>query len=148
MQFKAKKYVRGFSLVELVIAVAIIGILVTVALPAYDGYVRRGKAAEATATLADLRVKMEQYFQDNRTYVGADALVPGPCVPPAGSTKYFTYACVLAPTTYLITATGVTAQGMDAGLFSFSINELNVKSSVFDGVTGGTCWLTSKGGSC
>ena len=72
------KVQKGFTLIELMIVVAIIGILATIALPAYSNYVRSGKATEATSTLASARVQMEQHFQDNRTYVG------GPC-PAAGS---------------------------------------------------------------
>lgn len=137
----------GFTLVELMVVVAIIGILATIALPAYTEFVQRGKAAEATSTLADLRVKMEQYYQDRRTYVGADLLVSGPCSPAPGSVKYFTYACAnLGIDTYDIVATGVPAQNM--GSFDFKINQDNAKSSTFNGHTGATCWLTSKNGSC
>lgn len=137
----------GFTLIELMVVVAIISILATIALPAYTEYVQRGRAAEATSTLADLRVRMEQYYQDNRTYVGANLLVPGPCSPAAGSVKYFTYACDnLDVNTYDIIANGVQAQNM--GNFDFKINQDNAKSSTFDGHTGATCWLTSKNGSC
>ncbi|MFZ3086525.1 MAG: type IV pilin protein [Methylotenera sp.] len=136
----------GFTLIELMIVVAIIGILAGIALPAYTDYVKRGKAAEATSTLADLRVKMEQYFQDNRTYVGADLLVPGPCSPPAGSVKYFTYSCVVGPATYTISAAPAAGQGMSG--FAFGINQANAKTSTFDGTVGATCWLTSKTGTC
>lgn len=143
---RVKSNQLGFTLIELMIVVAIIGILASIALPAYSDYVKRAKAAEATSTLADLRVKMEQYFQDNRTYVGAGALVPGPCAPIVGSVKYFTYACNnLTATTYNIAATGVAAQNM--GNFTFGINQDNAKTSKFDG-TLGACWLTRKSGSC
>lgn len=137
----------GFTLVELMVVVAIIGILASIAVPSYTDYVRRGRAAEATSTLADLRVKMEQYYQDNRTYVGADLLVPGPCSPQVGSVKYFTYACAnVTATTYTISAAPAAGQGMTG--FAFSIDQNNAKTSTFDGTTGATCWLTNKGGAC
>ena len=135
---------KGFTLIELMITVAIIGILAAIAMPQYSDYVKRGKAAEATSNLANLRIKMEQYFQDNRTYVG------GPCAPTTGA-RYFTYACAGGngtATGYTLQATGVTAQGMPSTDFSFSVDQNNAKTSNFDGTAGATCWLTKKGGSC
>ena len=64
---------RGFTLIELMVTVAIIAVLAAIAVPNYRDYVTRGKLVEASAGLSDARVKMEQYFQDNRTY-------PGGCV--------------------------------------------------------------------
>jgi len=132
---------KGFTLVELMIVVAIIGILAAIALPNYTDYVQRGKAAEATSNLANLRVQMEQYYQDNRTYVG------GNCTPAAGAAKYFTYACpVQTATTYTLAAAGVAAEGMTD--FAFSVNENNAKTSTFKGTPGPSCWLTKYGGTC
>jgi type IV pilus assembly protein PilE len=129
---------KGFTLIEIMVVVAIIGILASIALPSYTNYVKKGKAAEATSTLATARVKMEQFFQDNRTYAG------GPCTTLAAG-KYFTYACG-APdaTTYKITATGTS----DMSNFSFDVNQANVKNSTYDGTAGSGCWLTGKGASC
>ena len=131
----------GFTLIELMIVVAVIGILAAIAIPNYSDYIKRGKAAEATSNLATLRVKMEQYFQDNRTYIG------GACSPTSGA-QYFTYTCSAAPTAtaYTLKATGITAEGM--ANFEFTLNQSNVKTSKFDGTVGATCWLTKKGGKC
>jgi type IV pilus assembly protein PilE len=138
---------NGFTLIELMVVVVIVAILAAVALPAYQDYVTRGKIAEATSTLASLRVKMEQSFQDNRTYAG------GPCGPAAGEAKYFTYACNPNPptaTAYTIEATGVAAQGMDG--FKYTINEANVKTTVMSAPSTWTgsasCWVTKKSGQC
>jgi type IV pilus assembly protein PilE len=129
---------KGFTLIEIMIVVAIVGILASIAMPAYTDYVKRGKAAEATSALADARVKMEQYFQDNRTYAG------GPCETlPAGDN--FTYDCGTPDeTTYIITATGT--DGMAD--FSFDVDQANVKNSTYDGYTAAGCWLTKKSTSC
>jgi type IV pilus assembly protein PilE len=138
---------QGFSLMELMITVAIIGILVAVALPSYEAYVARGRIQEATTFLADARIKMEQYFQDNRTYATASIGTSGTTLNTTG-TKYFTYAFGAAPTgtTYSITATGQASQSMSG--YSYSINQANAKSSTVPGTTGTTCWLMKKGDSC
>jgi type IV pilus assembly protein PilE len=135
---------KGFTLIELMIVVAIIGIIASIAIPSYTDYVKKGKAAEATSNLADLRVKMEQCFQDNRDYT--NAACNAFCATPAGS-KYFTYSCtVRTATTYQIAAAPATGQGM-AG-FEYTVNEANTKTSKYDGTTGASCWLTNKSGSC
>ncbi|MGH8742788.1 MAG: type IV pilin protein, partial [Burkholderiales bacterium] len=59
---------NGFTLIELMTVVAVLAILAVIAVPAYNDYVTRGKIPEATSNLADLRVKMEQWYQDNRNY--------------------------------------------------------------------------------
>ncbi len=128
--------VKGFTLIELMIVVAVIGILSAVALPAYNDYVTRGKISEATSGLSDGRVKMEQYFQDNRSYVG------GPC--PAATT-FFTFACdPLTATAYTITATG---KG-NLSTYSYSINQTNTKASNTPWGNSALCWVTKKGGGC
>lgn len=132
---------RGFTLIELMVVVAIIGIISAIAVPSYTNYVKQGKAAEATSNLANLRIQLEQYYQDNRTYVG------GQCAPATGA-KYFTYTCstALSLTGYTLQAAGKASEKM--GNFNFTVDQNNAKTSSFDGSATANCWLTSKGGSC
>lgn len=136
---------NGFSLVELLVVVAIVGILAAVALPSYRDYVMRGKITEATSTLSELRIRAEKFFADNRTYVPT-----APAWTAISGNRYFNYACVTAATSYTCTATGVSAQGMDG--FEYTITESNVRGSTFTGLTGWnnstTCWVTKKGETC
>jgi prepilin-type N-terminal cleavage/methylation domain-containing protein len=135
----------GFTLIELMIVVAIVAILAAVAMPVYTDYVMRGKLSEAHSSLAALRTAAEQYFQDNRTYVGFG------CAATTVTPKYFAYTCpTLQPTTYQIVATGVAGQGM--GGFVLSIDDTNTKQTT--GVASGwtvpatNCWVLRKDGSC
>ena len=134
---------KGFTLIEIMIVVAIIGILASIAIPSYQDYVLKGRAAEAPGILSDLRIKMEQCFQDNRSYATCAAF----CAPTAGAVN-FSYSCTAAPDalTYQIDAAGVAAKGMTN--FAFSIDQNNAKTSTYNGTTGANCWLSSKTGSC
>lgn len=154
MMNTVKRLQKGFTLIEIMIVVAIIGILASIAVPSYKDYVKKGKAAEATATLADLRIRMEQCFQDNRSYATCAAF----CAPTSGAIN-FSYACVAtgplpdpltsitpATLTYRIAAKGLSSKGMSG--FEFSVDQNNAKTSKYDGSAEKSCWLTSKTGSC
>jgi type IV pilus assembly protein PilE len=130
---------QGFSLIEIMIVVAIMGILASIVVPNYQDYIKSGNAAEAPANLANCRVQAEQFYQDNYTYVG---FVCNPT-----DAKFFDYAIdSQTATTYTLKATGKSAQNMDN--FEFTVNQDNTKTSKYDGTTGNSCWLTSSSGSC
>lgn len=133
----------GFTLIEVMITVAILAILAAVALPQYSQYVMRGRITEATSNLSTARVRMEQYFQDNRTYV--NACNAGTVAPPIPSTTSFSFACSgLAADTYTITATGT---GPMAG-FTYTINQANQRGTTSPWGNNSTCWILKKDGSC
>lgn len=138
---------RGFTLIEIMIVVAIVGILVTVAIPAYSSYMVRGKLIDAQSTLTSARVALEQYYQDNRTYVSTTTKV-SPC--PA-ATAYFTYACAPAANSFTITASNVANQGMGAAnSYAYTIDSSNAKATTrFAGATNtAACWISKAGQSC
>ena len=66
---------KGFTLIEVMIVVAIVAVLAAIALPNYADYIKRGKIIEATSALSDLRTRYEQWYLDNRTYVGGCAVI-------------------------------------------------------------------------
>jgi type IV pilus assembly protein PilE len=151
---------QGFTLIELMIVVAIIGILATIALPAYNDYVTRGKIQEATSTLSDLRVKMESSYMDNRMYgTGGVCGITGTVIPVGGKvagTRYFTYSCksdtknATGDQTYTVIADGVATEGMKD--FQLTIDETQTKKTT--GVPAGwtkpatDCWISKRGGQC
>jgi type IV pilus assembly protein PilE len=141
---------NGFTLIEVMIVVAIVGILAAVALPSYTGYVNRGKITEAMAALADYSIKMEQYFQDNRNY-GTSS---GSCPVVVTNSKYFLFTCTVGAATpsnaYTASATSIAgALGSATGDYTFSIDQVNAKStSKFKGAAvTKSCWLI-KGDEC
>jgi type IV pilus assembly protein PilE len=144
---KFQRRLRGFTLIELMVTVAVVSILAAIAMPSYGNYVRRSKVTEATSSLANMRVKMEQYFQDNRTYQN---YVDASCIPATGSAiidaRYFTYSCGSDTTTYTITANGV--QAKDMGGYQYKINQDNAKKSTVPGGVEVNCWLTKPGEAC
>jgi type IV pilus assembly protein PilE len=134
---------KGFSLIELMIVIAVIGILASIAMPAYSDYITKSALSEASSGLANTRVRMEQYFQDNRTYVGADG-AGMPCV--ANNTgQNFNFSCSgITATAYLVTATG---KSRAAG-FTLTVNETNTQATTTaaSGWATGACWVSKKGG--
>jgi len=134
----------GFSLIELMIVVAIIGILATIAVPSYNDYVTRSKIPDATSGLASKRIQMEQFFQDNRTYAGAPA-----CDDDTATSQHFNFSCSVAGTATVFTLQAVGKNTM-AG-FTYTVDQDNARatpSAKTGWTSNGSCWVTTKDGSC
>lgn len=146
---------NGMTLIELMIVLVIAGILASIALPMYRDYVIRGKLTDAQATLSGTRTKLEQYYQDNRTYPascgGTAANIPTFNLPSAS--QYFAYTCSAGDTagqTFVLTATG--ASGGDTAGFIYTINEQGVRATTGVPSNGWTvktdCWVIKKPNGC
>jgi prepilin-type N-terminal cleavage/methylation domain-containing protein len=147
---------RGFTLIELMITVAIIGILARIALPSYLNYVTRAKLVSMTNRLAGLRTAMEQYYQDNRTYASVSSSIVSPCSDATYIKTYENYyalSCTVGTNGLTFVAT-VTASSGSASPAAYTVNQLNTQattafpSSWGSLPTNASCWLMRKGDSC
>lgn len=145
-----KRQSVGFTLIEVMIVVAVVAILASIALPSYNDYIRRGQIPEAFNSLSDYRTKMEQYYQDNRNY-GSSTV----CATNTTDTwknfaagKYFTFSCATntqagdtTQQSYTITATG--SAGHATG-HTYTINQNGDRATTkFKGSTvTAACWFS------
>ena len=133
---------RGFTLIEVMITVAIIGILASVALPSYRDYVQRSRVPVAMDGLSAFYTRMEQRYQDTGNY-GTSGTTCGVALPTVAN---FGVSCATANSaqTFIGTATG---SGQMAG-YSYTINQAGARATTAHPKgTNSSCW-TSKGAVC
>jgi type IV pilus assembly protein PilE len=135
----------GFTLVELMVTVAIVAVLSAIALPAYQQYVIRARLTDAFSALASAQTSAEQFWSNNHTYVGLNAANGFPA-----ATSNFTYTLSnQSASTFTITATGVTPGPVAGFAFSIDQNGNKATTSVPTGWTASTtCWVNKQGGTC
>lgn len=134
---------QGFTLIELMLVIAVLGIIAAIAYPSFIGQLQKARRSDAKQALYDVAAKLEQYYADNKGYpVAADMTDLGYATATFTSLEgYYTISFNGASTAiaYSIQAAPIGAQAADTECGTFRLNQLGVKS-----VTGSLpvdrCW--------
>ena len=126
----------GFTLIELMIVVAVVAILAAIALPAYQDAIRKGHRGQAKSDLVESAQTYERFRTINNTYDGY--ALPFAQSPRVGTARYI-ITTVDDVGTFTLTATPQGAQASDARCMTLTINQLGVKTESGTG-TVQDCW--------
>lgn len=130
------------------IAVALIAILASIGYPSYTDYVRRSKIAAALGELSAVRVRLEQYYQDNRHY-GSTATA---CDVPMPTAPGFVFSCAWGasgtPQSFLLTATGQAGNGLEGYVFTVDDRDQQRTPQFAGTPVAAACWIKKLGDTC
>ena len=143
---KSLRAARGFTLVELMIAIAVIGILAAVAYPSYVNQLRQSRRTDAKIALLDLAARQERFFSVNNVYASTPAQLgyaaaAFPVDVLSGSSAYYRLGTLVGAgaTSFIATATPVGAQLADA-CGSYAIDHLGVQANISNSLPAARCW--------
>ena len=142
-RFQSRHRERGFTLIEILIVVAIVGILSAIAVPSYRDYVVRARLTEAFSGLGGVQTAAEEYWNTSipHTYAGFDRL------PPESASFVFSLADGASSSAYTVVATGKGT--MHDFVYTIDQNGKRATTGAPDGwTTSATCWVDRKGAQC
>ena len=125
---KATRQHLGFSLIDVLITVAIVGILAAIAYPSYQSVMRKNNRAAAESYLADVAQRQQQYLLDQRSYAANVSTLGVPT--PATVTPYYTIAIAVAagpPPSFSASAAPIGSQASDLSGQSLTITNTGAK---------------------
>ena len=128
-----QRSLRGYTITEILIVVAIIGIIAAIGYPQYQNYVREARRADGHSALSRLAAQQERFFADNNTYTSdlqGDLNYPNPALSPDG---HYALTAATATTTFTLTATAQGNQTADSGCTNLTLNQQGVKGPA-------ACW--------
>lgn len=126
---------RGFTLIEIMIVIAIIGIILTISIPSYNEYVKKGRRAEVVSLLSEQAQTLERFYTRNNVYTGVTGLSAG--------NDFYTITPTLTDQTFVLTAIRKTGSAMatdKCGDFTLTNTGVRSMNNATTGVTTKDCW--------
>jgi len=119
---------NGFTLLELMMGLAIVAILVTMAYPTYSNYIIKSRRTDGQIALLDLSSRMERFYSQNNSYQGATLTALG--ISPLSPSGFYRLA-IISPqaTSFIIQATPIKSQVNDTDCGALTYNQLGEKGA-------------------
>jgi type IV pilus assembly protein PilE len=134
---------KGMTLIELMIVIAILAIILTVALPGYMDSVRKSRRSDAMSALMDLSARQERFYAQTSTYTTDISGATGLNVEAVSKEGFYSLSAAACTdktiaTCYVVSATPIGGQANDTGCAALGLSSLGKKTST--GTLGDKCW--------